>query len=194
VTITTGAALAPDDDAAGDETGIALAIAPDVVTDSPPVGPLLAATALTTTETPPAPPRVPLTDRFRGAVPFTGPGLTGLGGVVLGSLIVGLGAAGDLALGDGLGIGFATTFVLSCVLVPVALRIRALGVAIVAPPLLFAGGYAMETRASGQTSGLRQMGLDVATSLALHAPLLFVGTAVAVAAVLVRVAVHLIRR
>jgi hypothetical protein len=196
VTITTGAALAPDDDAGDDdaESGIALAIAPDVAIDSPSVGPLLAATALTTTETPPTPPRVPLADRLRGAVPFTGPGLTGLGGIVLGCLIVGLGAAGDLALGDGLGVGFATTFLLGCVLVAATVRVRALGVAVVAPPLLFAGGYALETRTSGHTSGLREMALDVATSLALHAPLLFIGTAIAVAIALVRVAVHLIRR
>jgi hypothetical protein len=34
----------------------------------------------------------------------------------------------------------------------------------------------------------------VATSLALHAPVLFLGTALAVAVVLVRVVVHLLRR
>jgi hypothetical protein len=137
---------------------------------------------------------VPFADRLRGAVPITGPGLTGLGGIVLGCLIVGLGAAGDLALGGGLGVGFATTFVLSCVLVAATLRVRALGVATVAPPLLFAGGYALETRTSGHTSGLREMSLDIATSLALHAPLLFIGTALAVAVVIVRLGVHLIRR
>ena len=67
-------------------------------------------------------------------------------------------------------------------------------VAMVLPPLLFAGGYALETRSGGQTTGRREMALDVATSLALHAPVLFVGTALAVAVVVVRVLVHLIRR
>jgi hypothetical protein len=259
VTITTGAALAPDDDADdspdaedGDagfsretgtsgETGIShvfvphviagisLTVAPDVVSEGLPTdpsdvggdeslgtarnggpaeepaqpngdaapeidGPLLSVIALSTTESPPAPARVPLADRVRAGLPFTGPGLTGLGGVVLGCLVVGLGAAGDLALGHGLGVGFSTTFLLGCVLVACTLRTRALAIAIVTPPLLFASGYAWETRASGQTAGRREMALDVATSLALHAPVLFVGTAVAVAVVSVRVAVHLVRR
>jgi len=156
--------------------------------------PLLSVIALTTTETPPAPTRVPFADRVRAGLPFTGPGLTGLGGVVLGALVVGLGATGDLALGHGLGVGFSSTFLLACVLVAGALRTRALAIAGVLPPLLFAGGYALETTTSGHTAGTREMGLDVATSLALHAPVLFIGTAVAVAVVLVRVAVHLVRR
>jgi hypothetical protein len=259
VTITTGAALAPDDGASSDaesrpagplletdtstENGIALAIAPDVVPGrsltaapdvvshlaqavTPDVGsqvslvvapdlstveqpgpspanehltpeldsPLLSVIALSTAETPPAPPRVPLPDRLRAGLPFTGPGLTGPGGVVLGCLVVGLGAAGDLALGHGLGMGFTATFLLGCVLVAAALRTRALAVAMVLPPLLYAGGCALETKTSGQTAGRREMALDVATSLALHAPALFIGTALAVAIVLGRVIVHLIRR
>jgi hypothetical protein len=144
--------------------------------------------------TAPASPPVPWADRVRAGLPFTGPGLTGLGGVVLGCLVVGLGAAADLTLGDGLGVGFTATFLLGCLLVSAALRTRALAVAMVLPPLLFAGGYALETKDSGQTSGRREMALDVATSLALHAPVLFVGTALALAVVLVRVVVHLIRR
>jgi hypothetical protein len=260
VTVTTGAALAPDDEPVGAEDediailveagtpaetggsfvfvphvigGISLTVAPDVVVeglpdaapvdnvDAPvadahgarpavdtadssvparPTGnigletekPLL--TALPNEEAPAALPPVSRSDRVRAELPFTGPGLTGLGGVLLGCLVVGLGAAGDLALGGGLDVGFSATFLLGCVLVATALRTRALAVAVVLPPLLFAGGYALETKTSGQTSGRREMALDVATSLALHAPLLFVGTALAVAVVLVRVVVHLIRR
>lgn len=258
MTITTGTALAPEDDEAPDtdgvhtdipfrsdtshEAGVSLSTAPDVVTDislsiapdvvtdvslliSPAVAsgvalgvaalptpeehaqpqlgdhtrpevdnPMLSIIALSTTETPPTSPRAPLSDRLRGAFPFTGPGLSWLGGVVLGCLVAGLGAAGDLGRGKGLGLGFTATFLVGCVLVPVALRTRALAVATVLPPLLFAGGYALETKTGGQTAGRREMALDVATSLALHAPVLFIGTALAVAVVLVRVAVHLIRR
>jgi hypothetical protein len=113
---------------------------------------------------------------------------------VLGVLVVGLGAAGDLAFGGGLGVGFTVSFLLGCLLVAAMLRTRALAVAVVLPPLLFSGGYALETKTSGQTSGRREMALDVATSLALHAPVLFLGTALAVAVVLVRVVVHLLRR
>jgi hypothetical protein len=256
VTITTGAALAPDDEPPSTETdgisvetdtsgqtgpsfvfvphvigGISLTVAPDVINESLPAEAITDDTdrsadprpeqstvnkpaaapahdqlalavgssvrsldSLTTSEAPPTSPRLTGADRVRAGLPFTGPGLTGLGGVVLGCLVVGLGAIGDLALGDGLGVGFTTTFLIGCLLVTAMLRTRALAVALVLPPLLFSGGYALETKSSGQTSGRREMALDVATSLALHAPVLFLGTAVAVAVVLVRVVVHLFRR
>jgi len=274
VTITTGAALAPDDEPAGADDddngivvstgtsgepggsfvfvphvigGISLTVAPDVVVEDLPGdatggagvdrlaagpgsatavepvavrpgdrvvpqvdSPLLAVAAWSADDVPftpggsvsdrsaggtaPTSAPVPWADRVRAGLPFTGPGLTGLGGVVLGCLVVGVGAVVDLTLGGGLGVGFTATFLFGCVLVATALRTRALAVAIVLPPLLFAGGYALETKDAGQTSGRREMALDVATSLALHAPVLFVGTALALAVVLVRVVVHLIRR
>jgi hypothetical protein len=236
VTVTTGAALAPDEEPDGAEDvesgilvdagttaepagsfvfvphvigGISLTVAPDVTVeglqsdgathhgpaaDDNALLPSLSASEAPAPEAPAPEAPVSRADRVRAALPFTGPGLTGLGGVVLGCLVVGLGAAGDLALGGGLGVGFTATFLLGCVLVAAALRTRALAVAIVLPPLLFAGGYGLETKTSGQTSGRRQMALDVATSLALHAPVLFLGTALALVAVLIRVIVHLIRR
>ena len=255
VTITTGAALAPDDETPGTDDagisvetdtsgetgasfvfvphvigGISLTVAPGVISEGVPgeptddvihlpaarpgpstvdksaakrstdharseaEKPVRSVTGLTTTEAPPTSPPLTGADRVRAGLPFTGPGLTGLGGVVLGCLVVGLGAEGDLALGNGLGVGFTATFLLGCLLVAATLRTRALAVAVVLPPLLFSGGYALETKSSGQTSGRRQMALDVATSLALHAPVLFLGTALAVAVVLVRVVVRLFRR
>jgi len=256
VTITTGAALAPDDETPGTDDdgisvetdtsgetgasfvfvphvigGISLTVAPGVISEGVPgeptdddvihlpaarpgpstvdksaakrptdharseaEKPVRSVTGLITTEAPPTSPPLTGPDRVRAGLPFTGPGLTGLGGVVLGCLVVGLGAEGDLALGNGLGVGFTATFLLGCLLVAATLRTRALAVAVVLPPLLFSGGYALETKSSGQTSGRRQMALDVATSLALHAPVLFLGTALAVAVVLVRVIVRLFRR
>ena len=256
MTVTTGAALAPDDEPPGTEAagisveadtsgetgasfvfvphvigGISLTVAPDVINeglhaeataddavhsadsrpglstvDRSPAAPpndrfaraagnsVRSVTGQTTTEAPPTSPPLTGADRVRAGLPFTGPGLTGIGGVVLGVLVVGLGAVGDLALGGGLGVGFTATFLLGCLLVAAMLRTRALAVAVVLPPLLFSGGYALETKTSGQTSGRREMALDVATSLALHAPVLFLGTALAVAVVLVRVVVHLFRR
>jgi hypothetical protein len=216
VTITSGAALAPDDDessvAANGHTatatdagislvlgrdaigGISLAVAPAVVGG----GQVAVTPAVVSDEETAAPPTgappLALADRIRGALPFTGPGLTGLGAVILGCLVVGLGAFGDLALGDGLGGLFDVTFLLGCVLVASTVRTRALAVAMVLPPLLFAGGYLLESKSSGQTTGRREMALDVATSLALHAPLLFVGSALAIAIGLVRIVVRLIRR
>jgi len=271
VTITTGAALAPDDEPVDEDSGIvvdtgtsaepggsfvfvphviggiSLTVAPDVLVEGRPRAamagdsvdrlvaqpgsatavepvalrpgdrvvpqvdsPLLAVTAWSADDASspvagsvadrsaggPAPawPRVSWADRVRAGLPFTGPGLTWLGGVVLGCLVVGVGAVVDLGLGGGLGAGFTATFLLGCTLVAIALRTRALAVAVVLPPLLFAGGYVLETKNRGQTSGRREMALDVATSLALHAPVLFVGTALALAVVLVRMVVHLIRR
>jgi hypothetical protein len=133
-------------------------------------------------------------ERLRAALPVTGPGLTGPGGVLLGSLIVGLGAIVDLAVGGSLGLGFTVTFVLACAVVAMAMRIRALATAVVLPPLLFAGAALMETEQSGVTSGNRQAALDVATSLALSAPALFLGTALALAVVLARLIARAVRR
>jgi hypothetical protein len=133
-------------------------------------------------------------ERLRAALPVTGPGLTGPGGVLLGSLIVGLGAIVDLAVGGALGLGFTVTFVLACAVVAMAMRIRALATAVVLPPLLFAGAALMETKQSGVTSGTRQAALDVATSLALSAPALFLGTALALAVVLARLVARAVRR
>jgi hypothetical protein len=133
-------------------------------------------------------------ERLRAALPVTGPGLTGPGGVLLGSLIVGLGAIVDLAVGGSLGLGFTVTFVLACAVVAMAMRIRALATAVVLPPLLFAGAALMETKQSGVTSGNRQAALDVATSLALSAPALFLGTALALAVVLARLIARAVRR
>ena len=136
----------------------------------------------------------PLSARLRAALPVTGPGLTGLGGVLLGILVVGLGALLDVALGGSLGLGFRVTFVLGCVLVAMAVRIRALATAAVLPPLLFAGSAFFETKQAGLTHGYREAALDTATTLALSAPLLFLGTAVALAIAVVRLVVHAVRR
>jgi hypothetical protein len=132
--------------------------------------------------------------RLRAALSLTGPGLTGPGGVVLGALVVGLGALLDLTLGDELGLGFTATFLLGCVLVALAVRVRAMPAAVVLPPLLFAVTAFLETKHSGATSGNRQAALDVATTLALSAPILFTGTALALVVVLGRLVVLAVRR
>lgn len=132
--------------------------------------------------------------RLRAALPLNSPGLSGPGGALLGALVVGLGALLDLTLGDELGLGFTATFLLGCVLIALALRVRALAVAVVLPPLLFAAAAFFETKDSGATSGSRQAALDVATTLALSAPVLFSGTALALAVVLGRLVVHAVRR
>lgn len=133
-------------------------------------------------------------ERLRAIVPTAWHGLTGLGGVLLGGLVVGIGAAVDLAFGDALGLGFTATFLLGCALVPLALRTRALATAVVLPPLLFAGAQVLQSRADGRASGRHEMALDVATSLAISAPVLFAGTGLALAIVLGRLVIVLVRR
>jgi len=138
---------------------------------------------------------VPRLERLRDALPsLPGPGLTVAGGTVLGAGLVGLGAALDIALGDGLGLGFRVTFVVTCVVIAFAVRVRALGAAVVLPPLLYAAAATLQTVTAGQTTGRRAAALDVATTLALTAPLLFLGTAVAAAIALSRGLAHLVRR
>ncbi len=114
------------------------------------------------------------------------PGLTGPGVVVLAVLVSGIGAALDLLVGDSLGLTFGLTFLLACALAPLVVRPRSLLTAAVLPPLVFVGYSALAAQRSGHVDGMRELGLDVASNLALSAPLLFVGTALAVAITLMR--------
>jgi hypothetical protein len=159
---------------------------PSLMTAPPSTGTEPDPTGLTTGPTPGA--------RLRAALSWTGPGLTGPGGLVLGAMVVGFGALLDLTLGDELGLGFTATFLLGSVLVALAVRPRALPAAVVLPPLLFAVTALLETKHSGATSGNRQAALDVATTLALSAPILFTGTALTLAVVLGRLVLHTVRR
>jgi hypothetical protein len=188
-------------------TGIAVSAAPVLVT--PTVAPPQRAADPTDAsraapvdgaadDTGPVDSATPLGDRLRaqlrGGSPIAGPGLTSLGGVLLGTLVVGAGTLLDLALGPQLGLGFAVTFVVASLLVVVVVRPAALGAAVVLPPLLYAGARVMESRHSGQVHGRRELALDVATSLALHAPTLLVTTAVVAGIALLRLLVHAVRR
>jgi uncharacterized protein DUF6542 len=194
MTITSAGAPTPSAD---DSTGITVDVAP---------APTVAPTVIAADEAAVPSPRPEVTSgtmagetltaqgRLRAALPVTGPGLTGPGGVILGGTMVGLGALVDVALGNSLGLGFTATFLLGCVLVAVAVRTRALATAVVLPPLLFAAAALLETTHAGVTTGSRQTALDVATTLALSAPLLFLGTALTLVVVLARLVVHAVRR
>jgi uncharacterized protein DUF6542 len=167
-----------DDPGAGADSGLALVPGPDVA------GPDLVDTG-----------PVPRLERLREALPgLPGPGLTVAGGTVLGAALVGFGAGLDLALGEGLGLGFRVTFVVTCVVVAFALRVTALPAAVVLPPLLYAGAAVLQTLTAGQTTGRRAAALDVATTLALSAPPLFLGTILAAAIAVSRGLAHLVRR
>ena len=125
---------------------------------------------------------------------MAGSGLTTPGAVFLGATLLGIGAMADLAFGDSLSFAFATMFVLASAAMALTLRVRSLATAVIAPPLLFALATMVAAKVSGEVDGSRALALDTATTLALSAPVLFGGTALAAVVAVVRLAVRLIRR
>ena len=123
-----------------------------------------------------------------------GSGLTTPGAVVLGTLAMGAGAMADLTFGNSLGVAFATMFLIASAGMAMMLRFRSLASAVIAPPLLFTAATMIVAKLSGEVEGSRALAFDTATSLALSAPVLFGGTALAAALVVVRIAVALARR
>lgn len=123
-----------------------------------------------------------------------GSGLTTPGAVLLGATLVGIGAMADLVFGDSLSFGFATMFVLASAAMALTLRIRSLATAVIAPPLLFALTTMATAKLSGEVDGSRALALDTATTLALSAPVLFGGTALAAVVAVVRLIISFFRR
>jgi hypothetical protein len=100
----------------------------------------------------------------------------------------------DLARDGSFGLPSTVLFLLAAVGTPLLLRPRSLASAVVLPPLVFAGTVAAIAWRSGLNEGARQIGLDVGTTMALNAPLVFGGTAAALVVVAVRLTVRLVRR
>jgi hypothetical protein len=130
---------------------------------------------------------------FAGRV-RAGSGLTTPGAVLVGSGLMAIGAITDLAFGDLLGVGFAAMFVIASAVMALTLRIGSLASAVIAPPLMFAVATMLVAKLSGEVHGSRALALDTATSLALSAPVLFGGTALAAAIAVVRLATAAARR
>ena len=130
---------------------------------------------------------------FAGRVK-AGSGLTTPGAVLVGTVLIGIGAMADLGFGDSLGVGFAAMFVIASALMALTLRVRSLASAVIAPPLIFAIATMLVGKLSGEVHGWRALALDTATSLALSAPVLFGGTALAAAIAVVRLATAVTRR
>jgi hypothetical protein len=130
---------------------------------------------------------------FAGRVK-AGSGLTTPGAVLLGGFLMGVGAMADLAFGDSLGVGFAAMFVIASGVMALTLRVRSLASAVIAPPLMFAFVTMLVGKLSGEVHGSRALALDTATSLALSAPVLFGGTALAAAIAVVRLGTAVARR
>lgn len=88
----------------------------------------------------------------------------------------------------------AVAFVLAVVVAALAVRRRALGTVLVLPPLLFLAAVATLARFSGNNRGLREMVLDVGTTLAISAPVLFGATLLVLVVALARLLAERVRR
>jgi len=109
----------------------------------------------------------------------------------VGVVVMAVGVAVDAAVRGTPGSGLSTAFLVGCLVIALRTRVRHLAAALVTTPLLYAVGVAAVIRLSGNVSGTRQLALDVATSLALLAPVLFGATGLAVVIALARAAEHL---
>jgi len=121
-------------------------------------------------------------------------GVTGPAVVALSLVLVACGVALDLRRDATLGLGTGVAFVLAALAGPAVVRFRSLVTALVLQPLLFCGAAAALARLGGQNRGSREVLLDVGTTLALSAPLLFAGMSAALVVAIVRVARHLAAR
>jgi len=114
--------------------------------------------------------------------------------VLLVAVLLAPGVLLDVARDGSFGLPSTVLFLLAAVGTPLVLRPRSLASGVVLPPLAFAAIAAGIAWRSGLNHGSRQIGLDAGTTMALHAPLMFAGTAAALLVVLTRVTVRLVRR
>jgi hypothetical protein len=121
-------------------------------------------------------------------------GVTGPAVVAMSAALVLVGALLDLGRDATTGLGSGIAVLLAALAAPAVVRFRSLATAAVLPPLLLAAAMTVVARFGGHDRGLRELGLDVGTSLALSAPLLFGASALALLVVLVRVVRRLATR
>ena len=120
--------------------------------------------------------------------------LTGPGGVVVATTLVAPGVLVDLVTDATVGLPTTLAFLVAVVAAALVVRRQALATAAVLPPLLYAGAVGTLAWLSGNNEGTRELVLDTGTTLALAAPVLFGGTALALVVVLGRVLWSLVRR
>jgi hypothetical protein len=125
---------------------------------------------------------------------WRGRGLTAPGGIALAALLLAPGVLVDWSTDGSFGLASAVAFVVASLAAASAVRVRALATAAALPPLLFATAVAFLAWASGNNRGRRELVLDVGTTMAVSAPVLFLGTALALAVVLGRLVARLVRR
>ncbi|HEX7187470.1 MAG TPA: DUF6542 domain-containing protein [Actinomycetes bacterium] len=114
--------------------------------------------------------------------------------VLLAVLVMAPGVVLDVARDGSFGLPSTVLFLLAAIATPLVLRPRSLAVGVVLPPLTFVGAAAAIAWRSGLNAGTREIGLDVGTTMALQAPLLFLGTTAALGVVLARLLGRLVRR
>lgn len=125
---------------------------------------------------------------------ITGQTLTGAGGVLVALLVLTPAVVLDLVTDATFGLPSTIGFLLAAMAAPLVVRTSGLATAAVLPPLLFAGAVSALAWFSGNNEGARELVLDVGTTLALSAPILFAGTAACLAVVLGRLLWRLLRR
>lgn len=121
-------------------------------------------------------------------------GLTATGVLFIGAIVVAAGSAIDMMIGRGPGLGLTLSFLLAGAAMALCLPLRLLAAGIIAAPLLFAAATTAIAYVAGDAQGARQLALEVATSLALTAPVLFGGTGLTVAIALGRLIKRVGRR
>lgn len=138
--------------------------------------------------TAPPPPAPGLLGRARAE------GVTGPAVVALAAVLLAAGVALDLRRDATLGLGTGVALVLVALAGPAVVRYRSLATAAVLPPLMFVVAAAAIAKLGGHDRGSREAVLDVGTTLALSAPLLFGVTALAVLVVVARVVGRVVAR
>lgn len=181
-TVSTVPAVGATEAEAADGAETAVAISPATATTEAP------ATMAETVVTAPAPATPGLLSRARTD------GVTGPAVVALSVVLVACGVALDLRRDATLGLGTGVAFMLAALAGPAVVRFRSLTTALVLQPLLFCGAAAAIARLGGQNRGSREVALDVGTTLALSAPLLFAGVTAALMVAVVRVGRRLAAR
>lgn len=118
-----------------------------------------------------------------------GPALVTVATVAAGFLLALAGAGVDMATGDGLRWVFAAAFVAAALLMALLSDRERLSVPVTATPLVYAAvavvAAAVSTR-NAPGSGLSRIGLETVTTLVIQAPVLIVGTGLALVVALTR--------
>lgn len=140
------------------------------------------------------PPPAPTPGPRERLATLLGQRVSGPAAVAVASLITAAGVAVDLPGDPSLALGTEVAVVLGGLVATCVVRLRSLATPAVLPPLLVTAASLTLAVLGGRNDGSREIVLDLGTTLALSAPLVFGATAACLAVVLVRVGRHLLQR